>query len=277
MWTCLYLEVSVRLYVCMNMCVCALVSTKLYVRVRACVCMYVCLCLRVCECVCVCACARSCMYVCVCVFVSECVCVCVCVCADHDMFGWIIWWTERLYVCIQVCICLRLYVYVCVCVCVCVCVWGGDLFECMWICLCEPRMCSMCASQNHKSFSPPSPSPCRASSNYTSAKTNNHVTLAIISPNPYAISHLTEIIREICNYQKNNNNFGRHRYIWLHTFDSKILFQKGLGQKKKKTLKIHKNSQKARRFLCRVLFYFYEGILLWNGIVPSSNLPNMDN
>ena len=64
-------------------------------------------------------------------------------------------------------------------------------------------MCSMCGSQNHKSFSPPSPSP---SSNYNSAppllKTNNPVTLAIISPNPYAISHLTEIIREMCNYQK---------------------------------------------------------------------------
>ena len=64
-------------------------------------------------------------------------------------------------------------------------------------------MCSMCASQNHKSYSPPSRSP---SSNYTSAppflKTNNPVTMAIISPNPYAISHLTEIIKEMCNYQK---------------------------------------------------------------------------
>ena len=139
-------------------------------------------------------------------------------------------------------------------------------------------MCSMCGSQNHKSFSPPSPSP---SSNYTSAppllKTNNPVTLAIISPNPYAISHLTEIIREMCNYQKTiiilEGNVTSNCKILI----SKFLFQKGLGPTKIKIKKIHKKSQKARRFLCMVLFYFYESILLWNGIVPSSNLPNMDN
>ena len=148
-------------------------------------------------------------------------------------------------------------------------------------------MCSMCGSQNHKSFSPPSPSP---SSNYTSAppsnytsappllKTNNPVTLAIISPNPYAISHLTEIIREMCNYQKTiiilEGNVTSNCKILI----SKILFQKGLGPTKIQIKKkIIKKSQKARRFVCMVLFYFYEGILLWNGIVPSSNLPNRDN
>ena len=95
-------------------------------------------------------------------------------------------------------------------------------------------MCSMCGSQNYKSFSPPSPSP---SSNYTSAppllKTNNPVTLAIISPNPYAISHLTEIISEMCNYQKTiiilEGNVTSNCKILI----SKILFQKGLGPTKK--------------------------------------------
>ena len=128
------------------------------------------------------------------------------------------------------------YVYVCVCVCVCVCVRACvcvDLFECMWICLCEPRMCSMCASQNHKSFSPPSPSP---SSNYTSAppllKTNNLVTLAIISPNSYAISHLTEIIREKCNYQKTIIILEGYVTSDCKILIPKVLFQKGLGPNK---------------------------------------------
>ena len=139
-------------------------------------------------------------------------------------------------------------------------------------------MCSMCGSQNHKSFFLPSPSP---SSNYTSAppllKTNNPVTLAIISPNPYAISHLTEIIREMCNYQKTIIILEGNVTSNCKMLISKFLFQKGLGPTKIKFKKIIKKSQKARRFLCMVLFYFYESILLWNGIVPSSNLPNMDN
>ena len=106
-------------------------------------------------------------------------------------------------------------------------------------------MCSMCGSQNHKSFSPPSPSP---SSNYTSAppllKTNNPVTLAIISPNPYAISHLTEIIREMCNYQKTiiilEGNVTSNCKILI----SKILFQKGLGPTKIKIKKFIKNHRR---------------------------------
>ena len=113
-----------------------------------------------------------------------------------------------MYVYVCVCVCMRVRVSVCMCVymrarvCVCVCV-------CVWICLsaceyvCASRVCVLCVGHKTTSFSPPSPSP---SSNYTSAppllKMNNPVTLAIISPNPYTISHLTEIIREMCNYQK---------------------------------------------------------------------------
>ena len=123
-------------------------------------------------------------------------------------------------------------------------------------------MCSKCASQNHKSFSPPSPSP---SSNYTSAppllKTNNPVTLAIISPNPYAISHLTEI-REMCNYQKTiiilEGNVTSNCKILI----PKFLFQKGLGPTKIKNKKFIKNHRRPADFYVgcyfismRVFFY----------------------
>ena len=125
-------------------------------------------------------------------------------------------------------------------------------------------MCSMCGSQNHKSFSPPSPN--SPSSNYTSAppllKTNNPVTLAIISPNPYAISHLTEIIREMCNYQKTilileGNVTSNCKILIL-----KFLFQKGLGPTKIKIKKFIKNHRRPADFYVwcyfismRVFFY----------------------
>ena len=96
------------------------------------------------------------------------------------------------------------------------------------------------------------------SSNYTSAppllKANNPVTLAIISPNPYAISHLTEIIKEMCNYQKT--------IIILKgnvTSDCKILipivlFQKGLGPKNIKNKKFIKNHRRPADFYVRWYF-----------------------
>ena len=122
---------------------------------------------------------------------------------------------------------------------------------------------SMCGSQNHKSFSLPSPSP---SSNYTSAppllKTNNPVTLAIISPNPYAISHLTEIIREMCNYQKTIIILEGNVTSNCKMLISKFLFQKGLGPTKIKFKKIIKNHRRPADFYVwcyfismRVFFY----------------------
>ena len=56
------MEIALRVYTCMCMCVC--------------MCVYVCMCVSVCTCVCVS------VYVCVsvCVHVSVCVCICVCVC-----------------------------------------------------------------------------------------------------------------------------------------------------------------------------------------------------
>ena len=183
--------------------------------------MYVCV---VCVCVCVCAlvsttlyvCVRACvcMYVCICVFVSVCVRVCALVC-----------------VCMYVCVCVFVSVSVCVCV------WivlvhvnmSVRAAYVLYVCVTKPQV-----------ISPPSPSP---SSNYTSAppllKTNNPVTLAIISPNPYTISHLTEIIREMCNYQK-KYNFGRQRYISLQNFYSKSIVPKGVRFLKKYEKKILK-------------------------------------
>ena len=123
----MFVSWSVCAFVCMYVCVCVCVSEYKIIGacarlcVYVCTCMFVFACLWVSWCVGVCACILHvpvCMYVCLGLRVYVCV-WCVCVCADHDMFGWIIWWTECLYVCIQVCICLRLYVYVCVCVCPC--------------------------------------------------------------------------------------------------------------------------------------------------------------
>ena len=106
-------------------------------------------------------------------------------------------------------------------------------------------MCSMCGSQTTSHFPLPLLPP---PSNYTSAppllKTNNPVTLAIISPNPYAISHLREIIREMCNYQKTiiilEGNVTSNCKILI----SKILFQKGLGPTKIKIKKFIKNHRR---------------------------------
>ena len=159
------------------------------------------------------------MYVCVCVFVSVCVCM-TCLGELSDELSA----CTCAYQFVSVCVCMCVCVCVCVCACVCGFVWvhvnmslrAAYVF---YVCVTKPQV-----------ISPPSPSP---SSNYTSApillKTNNPVTLAIISPNPYAISHLTEIIREMCNYQKT--------IIILEgnvTSDYKILIPKGLGKKKKK-------------------------------------------
>ena len=150
--------------------------------------------------------------------------------------------------CVCVWICLSACEYVCACrVCeyVCACRGAGAAYV----------RAALCGSQNHKSFSPPSPSP---SSNYTSAplllKTNNPVTLAIISPNPYAISHLTEIIREMCNYQKTiiilEGNVTSNCKILI----SKILFQKGLGPTKIKIKKFITNHRRPAD--CYVWCYF---------------------
>ena len=145
-----------------------------------------------------------------------------------------------MYVCACVCACARM--------CVCVCVWIC-LSACEYVCASRVCVLYMCGSQNHKSFSPPSPSP---SSNYTSAppllKTNNPVTLAIISPNSYVISHLTEIIREMCNYQKTiiileGNVTSNYKILIL-----KFLFQKGLGPTKIKIKKFIKNHRRPSDF-----------------------------
>ena len=100
------------------------------------------------------------MYVCVCVSTVQCVCVCVCM---------------------LLCMCVH-EVSKCVCTRACVCV---DNLNCMWICLCEPRIQFYAVGHKTTSHFPlPLLSILRL---YTSAppllKTNNPVTLAIISPN----------------------------------------------------------------------------------------------
>ena len=91
-------------------------------------------------------------------------------------------------------------------------------------------------------------------------------------------------IKEICNYQSEKTLIILEVNV---TSDCNILITKGArfsfvpkGVRFKNKIKIKKfikKSQKARIFLCRVVFYFYEDILLWNGFVSSSNLANMDN
>ena len=93
------------------------------------------------------------------------------------------------------------------------------------------------------------------SSNYTSAppllKANNPVTLAIISPNPYAISHLTEIIKEMCNYQKTIIILKGNVTSDCKILIPKVLFQKGLGPKNNKNKKFIKNHRRPADFYVR--------------------------
>ena len=88
-----------------------------------------------------------------------------------------------------------------------------------------------------------------------------------------AISHLTEIIKEMRNYQKT--------IIILEgnvTSDCKHFIPKGVRsiflvlEKEKKD----NNNRRPGDFM-RVIFYFYEDIIVWKGIVSSSSLTNMEN
>ena len=66
-------DVRVRKYASVYVCMCACVCMYAYVRVHVCV--------HACECVCACACAYVSAYTCVCVCVHTCMCTCVCACA----------------------------------------------------------------------------------------------------------------------------------------------------------------------------------------------------
>ena len=171
----------------MYVCMCVLVSTTI-IRDCACACVYVsmhvcmCMCVYVCVCVCVCVCVRPHIMTCLSELTDELRCMLVCV---HKF----------VYVC--VCMCTYMFVYVCICLCACeyVCVSR--------ICVLCVRSCKVTSYKTTCHFVPPSPTPFP---NYPSSpplmKTNNPATLAIISPNPNALSHLTEIIKKMCNYQK---------------------------------------------------------------------------
>ena len=101
-----------------------------------------------------------------------------------------------LYLCASVC------VHVCLCVPMCVCAVNMSV-RVSRVCVLCVRSCKLKSYKITSHLVPPSPTP---SSDYTSAppllETNNPVTMAIISPNPNARPHLTEIIKEILNYPK---------------------------------------------------------------------------
>ena len=127
----------------------------------------------------------------------------------------------------------------CVCVCVCVC-----RSACVCVCVCGCMYVSACTTLSVRSPRYVCIYVCLKTTSHfphpllTSAapllKTNTPFTLAIISPNPYAISHLTEIIKEMCNYQKKIIILEGNVTSDCKMLIPKVLFQKRLGPKKTK-------------------------------------------